>query len=67
MKTFKISVEFTDQSAKNPLEAVRKFISALEDNMDSLIYDVEDEETGEKFTVDMSEFEDEDKVSFNID
>jgi hypothetical protein len=62
MKTYKISVEFTDQPAENPLEAVRKFISALEEDMNLLIYDVEDEETGEKFTVDMSEFEDEDKV-----
>ena len=62
MKTYRISVEFTDQLAENPLDAVKRFISALEECMSLLMYDVEDEETGEKFTVDMSEFEDDNKV-----
>lgn len=66
MKSYTISVTFTDQQANNPIEAVEDFIKYLKEDADSCIYDVEDEETGEKFTVDMSE-EDEDKVLPNND
>lgn len=61
MKTYTISITFTYQQAKNPIEAVENFIEYLKEDANSYIYDVEDEETGEKFTVDMSEG-DEDKI-----
>lgn len=66
MKTYTISITFTDQQANNPIEAVENFIKYLKEDADSYIYDVEDEETGEKFTVDMSE-EDDYKVLPNND
>ena len=66
MKTYTISITFTDQQANNPIEAVEKFIEYLKEDANSYIYDVEDEESGEKFTVDMSE-DDEDKVLPNND
>ena len=66
MKTYTISITFTDQQAKNPIEAVENFIESLKEDANSCIYDVEDEETGEKFTVDMSE-DDENKVLPNND
>ena len=66
MKSYTISVTFTDQQANNPIEAVENFIKYLKEDADSYIYDVEDEETGEKFTVDMSE-EDDYKVLPNND
>lgn len=64
MKTYTISVTFTDQLAENPLQAVENFIKFLKEDANSYIYDVEDEETEEKFTVDMSE-DDENKVLSN--
>lgn len=68
-KTFTVSVTFTDMTAENPLEAAKKACSWLlgeptgrsGDDAGTMIYDVTDEETGEKFTVDLSE-EDEDAV-----
>ena len=66
MKTYTISVTFTDQQANNIIEAVENFIEYLKEDANSCIYDVEDEETGEKFTVDMSE-DDEDNVLPNND
>jgi hypothetical protein len=68
-KTFTVSVTFTDMTAENPLEAAKKACSWLlgEPIGDSvgdattMIYEVTDEETNEKFTVDLSE-EDEDAV-----
>lgn len=62
-KTFTVSVTFTDMTAENPLEAAKKACDwLLKDNdASNMIYDVTDEETNEKFTVDLSE-EDEDAV-----
>jgi hypothetical protein len=54
--TFTISLTFTDIVAKNPLEAVNTIIEWLEDAR-TMIYDVTNELTGEKFTVDMAEDE----------
>lgn len=63
IKTYTVSVTFTDMVAKNPLDAAKKACKWLLENEDAknMIYDVEDEETKEKFTVDLSE-EDEDAV-----
>lgn len=66
MKLYTISVSFTDQLANNPIEAVENFIKCLKEDANYLIYDVEDEETRERFTVDMSE-DDKDKVLLNND
>jgi hypothetical protein len=62
-KTFSVSISFTDMVAKNPLEAAKKACKWLLENEDAknMIYDVEDEITGEKFSVDLSE-DDEDAV-----
>ena len=66
MKTYTISITFTDQQAKNPIEAVENFIEYLKEDANMYIYDVEDEESGERFSVDMSE-DDENKVLPNND
>ena len=57
MKTFTVSVSFTDIKADNPLEATKKICKwLLEDNgAENMIYDVTDEDTDESFTVDLSE------------
>lgn len=58
---------FSAQEGENPLEATKRFVEFLKDcNLNELIYDVEDDETGEKFTVDLSE-NDEDAVLPNND
>ena len=63
LKTFTVSITFTDMVADNPLEAAKKACKwLLEDNdASTMIYDVEDETTHEKFSVDLSE-PDEDSV-----
>lgn len=57
IKTFTVSVTFTDMVAKNPLEAAKKACKWLLDDGDAnnMIYDVTDETTNDKFTVDLSE------------
>jgi hypothetical protein len=52
--------------AKNPLEAVKQVLKMIQESADGMIYDVENEETNEKFTVDLSE-DDEDAVLPNND
>jgi hypothetical protein len=52
--------------AENPLEAAKEANRLAFNEGDTFIYDVEDEETGEKFTVDLSE-NDEDAVLPNND
>ena len=68
IKTFTVSITFTDMIAKNPLEAAKKACNWLLENEDAknMIYDVTDEVTNNKFTVDLSE-EDEDAVLPNND
>lgn len=47
---------FSAQEGENPLEATKRFVKFLRDcDLNELIYDVEDDATGEKFTVDLSE------------
>ena len=57
LKTFTVSVTFTDMVADNTLVAAKKACKwLLEDNdANTMIYDVEDETTKEKFSVDLSE------------
>lgn len=54
-KFYTISLVLTDQQYHNPLDAVKDFFNTIKEHGHTLIYDVEDEETGEKFTVDLSE------------
>lgn len=64
-KSFTVSVTFECVDAKNPLEAAKIVAKWLVEDNDgnafNMVYDVNDEETREKFTVDLSE-EDEDAV-----
>lgn len=58
MQTYSVSLTFTDIQAKNPLEATKKILEWIYDDANTMIYDVEDELTGDKFTVDLSEDDD---------
>ncbi len=59
--TYTVSLTFTDIDANNPLEATKKILKWIEDRGNKMIYDVQDELSKDKFTVDLSE-EDEDAV-----
>ena len=53
---------FSSQEGETPLEATKRFVEFLNTcNLNELIYDVEDDETKERFIVDLSE-NDEDAV-----
>lgn len=65
-KTFTVSVGFDSLLAENELEAAKIVSRWLQSDSTQFIYDVEDEETGKKFTVDLSE-DDEDAVLPNND
>ena len=60
IKTYTVSVTFEDMSAKNPKDAALKAAQWLVENEDAymMIYDVIDEQTNEKYTVDLSEADD---------
>jgi len=64
-KSFKVSLTFEGITGKNPLE-VAKMIAKWCEDANTFTYDVVNEETGEKFTVDLSE-EDADAVLSNKD
>ena len=69
--TFSVKLEFTDIEANTPQEAVNKIVSWIkgEDDfggVDEMVFEVQDETTQEKFTVDLSE-EEEDQVLPNND
>jgi hypothetical protein len=64
-KTFKVSLTFDGITGKNPLEVAKKIAKWCED-ANTFTYDVVNEETGEAFTVDLLE-EDEDAVLPNKD
>jgi serine protease inhibitor len=65
-KSYSVSLTFTDILAENPLEATKKILKWIEEDANTMIYDVIDEETNDKFTVDLSE-DDEDAVLPNND
>lgn len=60
IKTYTVSVTFTDMVAENPLDAAKKACKWLLENNDAekMVYDVMDEDTNEKFSVDLSEDDD---------
>jgi hypothetical protein len=62
--TYAVTVTFDLISASNPLEASKKVSEMLKKVSHELIYDVENELTGQKYTVDLSE-SDKDAVSPN--
>lgn len=59
-QTYTVTLTFECVDAKDPLAATKKIVEWLK-NANRMIYDVEDELTGNKFTVDLSE-DDEDAV-----
>jgi len=67
-KTFTVSLTFTDMTAKTPLEAAKTACDWILGSEDArgMIYDVIDEQSGQKYTVDLSE-EDETAVLENND
>lgn len=60
IKTYTVSVTFEDMSAKNPKDAAFKAAQWLVENEDAymMIYDVIDEETNDKYIVDLSDMDD---------
>ena len=64
--TFKVSLTFEDVTAKSPKEAVDKIVQWIKEGVDEMIFDAENEINGEKWTVDLSEDE-EDQVLPNND
>lgn len=59
--TFKVSLTFEDIIADSPKEAVDKIVNWINDGVYEMIFDAENEINGEKWTVDLSE-DDEDQV-----
>lgn len=59
--TYSVSVTFNVVDAKDPLEATKMIAKWLKDDADSMVFDIENELTKDKFTVDLSE-NDEDAV-----
>jgi hypothetical protein len=64
--TFKVTLTFEDVMADSPKEAVDKIVKWIKKGVDDMIFDAENEITGDKFTVDLSEDE-EDQVLPNND
>ena len=56
--TFTVSVTFDNVDAKNPLEAAKMIAKWLKDDADTMIYDIENELSNDKHTVDLSEDDD---------
>ena len=54
-QTYSVSLTFTDIQANNPLEATKKILKWIEEDANTMIYDVVDELTNDKYTVDLSE------------
>ena len=59
--SYEIVLRFTDIDEANPLDAVKKILEWIKDDASTMIYEVRDEESNEKWTVDLSE-DDEDAV-----
>jgi hypothetical protein len=70
---FTVTLELESFEANTPLEAVQEVLRLMlefedgKQSCENMIYDVTDNITGEKFTVDMAEENDEDKVLPNKD
>lgn len=59
--SYTVVLKFEIVEAENFLEATKQVYEWIKDGADRMIYEVEDEQTQEKFTVDLAE-EDEDAV-----
>lgn len=55
MKTFTVSLEFNQIQAESPLEAAKEIKHWLRDPFSDYVYDVIDEDTNEKYSVDLDE------------
>lgn len=64
--TFTVTLTFECVDAKNPLQATKKALSWIKQGVEDMIFDVTNEITEDKFTVDLSE-EDENAVLPNND
>ena len=64
--SYKVTLVFEGLSPKTPLEAAKLIAKWCKEDADTFCYDVENEVTNEKFTVDLSE-DDEDAVLPNKD
>lgn len=60
-KSYTIRLEFTDVPSDDPLSVAKTIAKLITTDAFELVYDVIDEETNEKFTVDLS-VDDEDAV-----
>ena len=60
-KRYTISITLNSQEYDNPLEAAKGMLKDVIEDGNFLVWDVVDEDSNEKFTVDLSE-EDEDAV-----
>lgn len=56
IKTFTVSVKFTDMVANNVMEAARKACEWLKEDAESLIYEVTNETTLEKYETMLDKF-----------
>lgn len=54
---FTVRLEIPQILASSPLEAVKEMIKWIQDGVDEMVFDVKNDSTGKKFTVDMSEEE----------
>jgi hypothetical protein len=64
--TFTVTLTFECADGKNPLDATKKIVEWIKDGVDDMTFDVINEGTKEKFTVDLSE-EDENATLPNND
>jgi hypothetical protein len=55
--SFTVTLTFECVDAKTPQEAVQKILGWIKEGVDDMIFDVQNEITEEKFTVDLSEDE----------
>jgi hypothetical protein len=55
--TYTVSLTFTNISGKNALQAVKTITKWIEEGVNDMVFDVTNELTDEKFTVDLSEKE----------
>jgi len=55
MKTYTISLTFNAISGNDPLDAAKQLSEWIKEGAGEMVYDLIDEETGAKFTVDLEE------------
>lgn len=55
MPSFTVSITFEGIASNNPLEAVKTAVKWINEGVDKMVFDVTDEITNDKFTVDLNE------------